>query len=215
MRTIGRRVYLKGEHGFFDDLVGICVVMVSFVSAMQTYQGGRGVDGSDYLFTLGKSRAGIDLIFVPSLLFDAIARGDRPVRLEFEERRDIGGWPGGGIDPRLYLTPVVHAGFVRYYESVLDTITRAHGPRSEWQVWPELLRFAKVVRDAFAHNGRVRVDDSGAPASTWQGLTYGRAQNGRQVLYADLLPADVIVLMEEVDRALRGATPPSAGPTSE
>jgi hypothetical protein len=98
------------------------------------------------------------------------------------------------------MTPVFHAAFVHYYESVLAQIEGAFGRRrSHWHTWPDVVRFGMVVRDAFTHGGTLEIRDPKAPPVTWRRLVYSYSANGRVLLYHDLHPADLIVLMEEMD----------------
>jgi hypothetical protein len=70
----------------------------------------------------------------------------------------------------------------------------AHGKTNRWQHWPEVLRFGKIVRDAFVHNGRVTFTSKNPPLTTWRRLAYDKSQENRQVLYGDLPLADVVFL---------------------
>jgi hypothetical protein len=69
-----------------------------------------------------------------------------------------------------------------------------HGKVSQW---PQVLTFARIVRNAFAHGGTVNITDGAAAA--WNGLNYSQAENGRRVLYNDLSSGDLTLLMVDMD----------------
>jgi hypothetical protein len=84
--------------------------------------------------------------------------------------------------------------------SVGDALRAAHG--GEQEKWPPVLRFGWAVRNAFAHDGKILFKNPNATSVTWRGFTYGPPDNGHQILYTDLMDADVIILMEEMDDAI-------------
>jgi len=198
------RVYSAGYHRFFDDLFNLLVSSISFGSAAEAFRGGDPTFGAhDRVLFQGRVTY-TELIAQPSKILPPILEDRRPDRIELLEHGWAIDWsrvPGSKSrqEAKRVLAPVIHAAFVHYYESVLDQIVAARGPRGSWHQWPELVRFGKAVRDAFTHGGTIHFTDPKAPAATWRGLTYGPTQNGQQVLYTDLMPADVIILMEEMD----------------
>jgi len=191
--------YISGRDRFFDDVLNVCVSLASFTVAGLTYNGNPGGFGPSSKYGLPGLAAGVDLLFDPNPLLEAVAQDERPTALTFWAH------PAGLIveppsrEPWRILTPVVQAAFVHYYESVAGMIVEVHGDKP--RAFPEPLRFGWVVRNACAHDGRVLIKDENLVA-TWYGLTYRRTDNGRQIIHADLTPADLIVLMEEMDDAL-------------
>jgi hypothetical protein len=201
------RVYSAGQHRFFDDLYNMLVCYIAFGSAAQAYNGGDPTFAGLDRVGLGGRACGVELLVRPSTILPPILEDRRPDRIELIELPFAIDWstvPGsrGRQEPRRVLTPVIHAAFVHYYESVLDEIECNHGPSRTWHQWPEVLRFGRTVRNAFTHGGVVHVTDPKAPVSSWQGVTYGPAQNGHQVLYTDLMPGDLVLLMEEMDQTV-------------
>ncbi|MCG6207030.1 hypothetical protein LPW26_20490 [Rhodopseudomonas sp. HC1] len=66
--------------------------------------------------------------------------------------------------------------------------------------WPPIWNFARVVRNAMSHGGKIRIDD-GATVR-WRRLEYSELDNGREIVNVDLWPADLFVLIREMEDAL-------------
>jgi len=64
------------------------------------------------------------------------------------------------------------------------------------------LNFGRVVRNAFAHGGLINIENPNSQPVSWRGLTYGPQHHGRQILYTDVTPVEVIFLMDEMDKLL-------------
>lgn len=198
------RVYTAAQHRFFDDLINMLVCSVAFGSTMQAFRGDE-LDFDDGKPTLTKGSPkvlGFNLTLDSKLLLEPLEHGRRPDRLEFAEesmseaQRLV--WEPLP-QPGAVLAPVFHASFVHYYESLSDEIEAAYGKQPK--NFPDIVRFGWAVRNAFAHNGLIWIKDPTISVS-WKGLTYSQADNGRQILYTDLMPAELIVLMDELDLAI-------------
>lgn len=193
------RVYEAAKHRFYDDIFNITVAMIGYGVASQVH---RGVavnfnDGRRTIFRGRPTVSGIDMFIDAKDLYGPLEHNTRPSQIEFvtEEPEPFIGSPE---EPRLILGPIIQTGFVHYYESVKDAIEGRRGGDSS--KWPDVLRFGRVVRNAFTHDGKVDIRNPKADPVKWRGLTYSYSDNGREILYVDLLPADVFVLMEEMDR---------------
>lgn len=195
------RLYIAGQRRYFDDLVNMLVCSVAFGSTMQAFRGDElnFDDGERTLFKGSPKVLGFNLSLDAKLLLDPLERGQRPERLEFAEE------PMGRAQELIWeplpqpgevLAPVFHASFLHYYESLSEKIEDAYGKQPK--DFPEVVRFGWAVRNAFAHNGQVYIKDPTVTAA-WRGLAYSKADNDRQILYSDLMPAELIVLMEEMD----------------
>jgi hypothetical protein len=90
--------------------------------------------------------------------------------------------------------------FVQYFEANRHRAEAKYG--NSTQTWPATWNFGRIVRNAFAHGGKINISNPGASPVVWRTLTYAAAQNGRQLLYQDLTPVEVILLMEEMDTLL-------------
>jgi hypothetical protein len=93
------------------------------------------------------------------------------------------------------------AAFVRYFESRKEEIRLRYGtlPYS----WPPELNFARVIRNAFAHGGKIFFENPGAGAVSWMGIIYSPADNGRDIVFRDIALVEPILLMEEIDSRTR------------
>lgn len=86
--------------------------------------------------------------------------------------------------------------FTNYFERHKHRIKAAYPKRT----WPEVWNFGRVIRNAFAHNGCIRIDDAKENVS-WRGLTYSHADN-ETFVELSLSPGDLIYLMFDMDAAL-------------
>jgi hypothetical protein len=107
----------------------------------------------------------------------------------------------------------VHAPINRLYSNIVGPIflTFYEGHRPWWvgrfnrdeKTWPPVLRFARVVRNAVAHHGRLDWASPHVGAVTWSGLTYTHADNGRAIFGSgDLAVADMVFLMMDMSAEL-------------
>lgn len=68
--------------------------------------------------------------------------------------------------------------------------------------WPELLNFARIIRNAAAHFGCLDIKNPNSSTYGWRGLSYGPKDDGRLVIGGDMTPPDVIMMMLDVSREL-------------
>lgn len=86
---------------------------------------------------------------------------------------------------------------VSFFERHKDHLRIKYGSIDHW---PAVWQFARMVRNAMSHGNTVTVTDG--KSASWKGLTYSEAENGRTVINSDLFPADLIVLLRELEDAL-------------
>jgi hypothetical protein len=95
------------------------------------------------------------------------------------------------------ITPV----YVDFIEKHRSWIRSAYG--GDANAWPNLLNFARLVRNFISHHGgRVHFDNSNAPSVAWHSLTYGPADEGKLAVGGDLFLGDMIILLVEVSHEL-------------
>jgi Cu/Ag efflux protein CusF len=87
-----------------------------------------------------------------------------------------------------------------YFERHKLQMQQAHSGTSQW---PAVWNFARVVRNAMAHGGKISILNKDAKPVTWKGLTYSYADNGRDILRNDLWPGDFFDLIQEMDAAFQ------------
>lgn len=78
--------------------------------------------------------------------------------------------------------------------------------------WPPVLAFCRVIRNAIAHDGKLRIDNPKPPPVAWRGLAYGYADNGRPVIGPDLGMADLLILLFDLDEELTAIGAPGPLP---
>jgi hypothetical protein len=109
--------------------------------------------------------------------------------------RQSGEWPMEAM-----FTKVIAPFFVEFYEDFGPWIrTHVH---TEFIKWPPVWQFARIVRNAASHGGRVGTGNPAFLPVTWHGLTYGPAQDGHKLFGADLALADILLLMLEMNDSL-------------
>ena len=67
-------------------------------------------------------------------------------------------------------------------------------------MWPSVLQFAAVIRDAMSHGGVIHMFPSVPPVTHFQ-LQYSQADNGKKVVHNDMTCADIFFLMLDMDAA--------------
>jgi hypothetical protein len=68
--------------------------------------------------------------------------------------------------------------------------------------WPLPLNFARVIRNAAAHNGKLDIRNPNAQPASWRGLTYGPSDHGREIIGTDIKLGEILALMFDVDDCL-------------
>ena len=101
------------------------------------------------------------------------------------------------------ITAAIRAAFVNYYESIRPGIQSRYGDATAR--WPNIFRFAWIVRNACGHGGKVKIDNPNASPATWNGYSFGPSDNEQEILYGatGLSIVDIILLFEDIDAALK------------
>lgn len=200
------RVYTRGDHRFFDRVVALLVSLASLGKAINVQSGGfRNAYGPrDCIAIAGIAHvSGLELRFYPYHVLESLLRNEWPDRLELEDC-PLAGPPGHlplTVDClRLVQGLMSQWAFVSYFESVRPEIEALHG--TDPYQWPGVCNFARVVRNAFSHGGEIYFSNPGSQGVCWSTLTYSPADNGRQILYRDVTPVEIVLLMEDVDAVL-------------
>jgi hypothetical protein len=72
----------------------------------------------------------------------------------------------------------------------------------EVESWPNVWNFARLVRNAFSHGGRIKISNPKTPKIIWRELEYDYFSNGKSIMYSDLTAVELIFLMIEMDSHL-------------
>ena len=95
---------------------------------------------------------------------------------------------------------LITPGFTELYEDAVPwLLANVNGDRS---LWPEPWNFARLVRNAISHGGTLNLDNPNAVTGSWHHLTYGPAQNKKQIIGTELLFPDILILMLEMSDKL-------------
>lgn len=91
---------------------------------------------------------------------------------------------------------VVSPIFVNFYENSKPFLETTFG--SNPAQWPELWNFARVVRNACSHGGKLSITNAKSRQVAWHHLMYEKSMNGQQIVGGDLAFGDLLVLMFEL-----------------
>lgn len=95
---------------------------------------------------------------------------------------------------------IFHSGFLRFYihgEAILKQIHPCH------RKWGPNWRFGWAIRNAIAHDGKIKIKDQNTKPVEWDGLQFAHSDNGHPVLDQDVGSADLVALMIAMDAELR------------
>jgi hypothetical protein len=79
---------------------------------------------------------------------------------------------------------------------------------TDYPNWPPVLNFARVVRNAIAHNGTINITDPAAAVVSWRRLTYSYKDFGRDIINRDISYGDLLVLMLDMETELNSLGAP-------
>jgi hypothetical protein len=94
---------------------------------------------------------------------------------------------------------LVGTAFLRYFER------NVHRPRTAFpghqKGWPELWRFAWLLRNAVAHSDRWSINDPAFPSTSWHGVVVEPAGSGQPWFDINryLGGGDILLLLEELN----------------
>ncbi|WP_146100098.1 hypothetical protein [Limnohabitans sp. TS-CS-82] len=201
-----KHTYTAQSHRFFDNIVSFIAGISSLGLAFQAQAGlpTHQFGPNDFIAVVGLPHvASCEFHVFPEPVLTALLANQWPTRIVIHEVPINHAPPSHPI----WLTGMqgVHGSmianaFVQYFESNRCTAESKYG--SNVHAWPATWNFGRVVRNALSHKGIINIQNSSAAPVTWKTLTYGPAQNGRQLLYQDLTAVEFILLMEEMDSLL-------------
>lgn len=199
-------MYTPQSHRFFDNLVSFVAGVSSLGLAFQA-QGGlptHPFGTNDYIAIVGTSHvAACELHVFPAPILSTLLANQWPTRIEIHEI------PINQAPPCHPITltgmqgvhgSMISSAFVQYFESNRSAVESKYS--TNVQAWPAAWNFGRVVRNALAHKGIISIQNPNAAPISWRTLTYGPAENGRQLLYQDLTAVELILLMEDMDSLL-------------
>lgn len=98
------------------------------------------------------------------------------------------------------MTNLLSAQFVLFMAEHWNWLRANHG--HDYTKWPVPLNFARVIRNAASHGGRLEFQNHQAAPVSWRGITYDPGMNGKKVIGPELWVPDLLLLMTEVGDVL-------------
>jgi hypothetical protein len=201
---------LEASHSAFEDVFVLLVAIQSFAHAVEAYVEGQSAPWpNDDTVVLPSRQTGMMLTWSPAPVMHLICRNTKPTVIQFTETKtppsahppiEAGRHPDGSqlgdIEP--FFSSLSKAMFTNYFERHKYRIVTSFPNRT----WPDVWNFGRVVRDAFSHNGRIKIKHERDSPVHWRGLTYAQTDNGKY-LDLSLSPGDLIYLMLDMDASLR------------
>ena len=92
------------------------------------------------------------------------------------------------------------ATFTNFYEAHAELISETVG--NDKSQWPELLRFATIVRNSLSHGWQINIRNSRSLPASWRGLTLGPDDNGTKTVNSIIGVGDILVLLKDTCDAL-------------
>lgn len=198
----------KGKHRLHDPLFNFMVINSSFFIALAAINGKSEIPAGQWYNMQCKQLHGeIRLAFREPLEF--AAKGVVPDKLEFgiaEPMNFIAEGARKGPNLTTSLCHLISPIFVEFVERYTPWLEKSQGKQA---LWPDLWRFARVVRNAISHDGKVFIaadirKKGGLTSTSWKNLTYSSVDHGRHIIGHDLLSADILLLMFELNDELDG-----------
>lgn len=198
------RIFSKSVHSFFDELSACLISTMGVCISCEAYMN-QGItkapkDSKYYLSLEGDS---VNFHWECFDAMKAVMEDSWPTRIVFHENipltpTNTKSYSDHGFK-KLAATNISFA-FVSHYEAQIGNIRSKFGGGSE--NWPDVWNFARVVRNALTHNGRISITNSSAQPVSWNGYTYSYQDNDRPILFTDLGFVELILLMEEMEAYL-------------
>jgi len=137
------------------------------------------------------------LSFFPHEIFvDVILKNTRNTNIAYVEEAVYKEVSGVTTHAGSMFGGFTNAMFIRYYEDNQDNWKSQYG--GDQDTWPEVLRFARIVRNCMSHGGKIEIRNPKERPVNHFGLTYSHKDNGNPIR-PDLGPADIFYLMLDMD----------------
>ena len=105
------------------------------------------------------------------------------------------------------IVQLVGSAYLKYYERSVGRVRAAHPGNP--MTWPELWRFAWLLRNAIAHGDRWKLNNASFPPTTWHGVTVSPQDNSQPWFNVTRYVGggDVLLLLEELEQSVRSLPP--------
>jgi hypothetical protein len=202
--------YTPNEHGFYEELVRLVVCLGSVGKAIELHASGaaKKFKTADTFAIQGRPDvSGLEVHVFPRPLYDRLLSpaGKQAEFIRMIKRPINPSPPKHPIflpNVQVLIARLVGDAFVSYYERHLDAVEARWGREAQGNR-PMVSWFAWAVRNACSHNGKIYIKGRDHQAVQWRNLNYDFNDNERPILFDDLTGVELILLMEEMDSALR------------
>lgn len=218
------QAFIASEHGFFDDLVTMLVSLSSYMFTMHVSLKSNHpkpfkertldewmsyiapIKNIEHPLALSQNATNQDLVVYPTMLLMHISLNGWPTFIEYRsvprKKSEVTARLSSHGNSQV-IARIVGASFTNYY-SKCETIVKAkYGTNVD--TWPEPIRFAWILRNGFAHGGKIKISNQMLRPAIWKIWSFSYQQDGLAILFEAgmLAVGDVILLMQDVDALIR------------
>ncbi len=217
-------VFVPSDHGFFDDLVTMLVSLSSYMFAMHVSITSNNptpfeerpltewisyilpIKSLEFPFSLEQNAGDQATIIFPAEILMHLSLDSWPQWIEYRITSKDKSQPDARLAAqgnRYVIGRIVGASFTNYYSNSEPTIKARYG--TVVNKWPEVIRFAWVIRNGFAHGGKLKISDPALRPVAWKIWSFDHQNDGQRFLSEPGLLGigDVITLMQDFDAYVR------------
>ncbi len=212
-------IFSPDEHGFFNDLVTMIVSLSSYFFTMHVsilsnnpkpFSGRKLEEWFNYIrpvkdirfpLSLYQKAENKEINFFPAELLMNISLDHWPQWIEYQIVSASNQVPDFRLTAQgnsRIISQMVGYSFINYYTNNESTFKKKFG--LDKNKWPDVIRFAWVMRNAFAHGGIIKINDTALRPVKWKIWSFDFQNNGQNALFEPSLGiGDVISLMNDFD----------------
>jgi hypothetical protein len=201
--------YTPTQHDFFEELTTLFINLASFSVALESFaNAGSSAVPNDPKYTITLNGRIVDVSFPTHALLHGIVKNQWPAAIQLSICPATQALVASPNPIKLQcnnvsrmITRLVGAMFLQYYER------NAHRPKAKYsgnqKKWPDVWRFAWLLRNAIAHGDTWNLSDPSFPPTTWKSVTITNADSGEvwNNIARYIGGGDVVLLMEELATA--------------
>lgn len=189
------------DHRLFEPINNFCVMHACIAQASRAYHGQPEFNLGDYAILPCKHND-LQIRLPLGYVFEIALQGKKPGQLQIgveAKQPPFMTGPGGkgfAAIMRNLISPV----FIAFFEDHKVPVYTRYGNNSE--DWPQTLAFARLVRGALAHEGKLNLRGKRITPTEWRGLTYSHDNDEREIIGTDINVADMLLLMLDMNDEL-------------
>jgi hypothetical protein len=217
-------VFAPSDHGFFDDLVTMLVSLSSYFFTMHVsiasnnpkeFSERRLEEWISYILpikslkfplSLAQNASNQAITIFPAELLMHLSLDSWPQWIDYRVEPQNKTPPDARLSAegnRYVIARIVGASFTNYYSNSEPTFKARYGTNPD--KWPQTIRFAWLIRNGFAHGGKLNISDPNLRPVTWKIWSFDHKQDGQRFLAEPgmLGVGDMISLMQDFDSYVR------------